>query len=438
MERRIFNQQFRQRLVTDGFNPNDLESVLNGGKRAAKIVREWTGYSNEDISKSFSNPEEESATQLIFDTLIDGLGPWMRTRTTQDLPIYQAKEISRATGLSVEKIVDSLSRYPFTVTIAGQEFISTVTKPVFDRPQQLSDCKTLNVSPSKAQRDARYLSRPPGGGAVQKARVLYSRVNGIVRKKAWENCRVGFAPIIDNIDEPSTKNVDNTYDIYSLLAKLYGESIYKPTFPEEITRRMIDCRSTGKPLTLFVPWGTRLEGKIGPEPRVLDKILEIQTRMQQRGMNAQVLILPADIYATKINQVDPQWTVDYFTEIRMMAEARGFDVVSWSQLKADNQNEYDTISGKLDEETIQETISPYAIKGALLAAARRSGYNDPSDVRRAAFAYLRERICEGLMIDRLYKPIKLSCVSKKKDNDIDGPLPRMYMIPSELQFPWLK
>lgn len=438
MERPIFNQQFRQRLASDGFNSTDLESVLDGGKRSAKVVRVWTGYSNEDISNSFFNPEEEDARKLIFDTFEEGLGPWKFTRTTQDLPIYQAKELSRATGLSVQKVLDVLNRFPFTISISSQKFTSVVSKPEFTNPPGLKDGKSFNVSPIKVERDSRFLSRPPGGGSVQKARVVKSRIGSIIKKKAWENCRIGFAPIIENNDKSSSKDVDNSYDIYSLLTKLFGESIYKPALPEEITRRVLESRTSGEPLTLFVPWGTRLEGQIGPEPQVLDKILNVQRRMQQRGINAQVLLLPADSYATEINQVDPKWTADYFSEIRMMAEARGFDMILWSQMKADNQSDYDAIAEGLDEETIQQIISPYTIKGALLAAGRRSGYNSPEDIRNAAFAYLRERICEGLIVDRLYQPIKLSGVSKKKDNDIDGPLPRLYLIPPELQFSWLK
>lgn len=249
-------------------------------------------------------------------------------------------------------------------------------------------------------------------------------------------------------------------NIYNAWQAISEAKVDKPVFPEAVFRRiagpvvteMVSFWFGGGPvwwmkewsynvsLKLFVPWGVRPQGNFGaPERLVLKRIKDLEDKLRMNSVWTNVCIMPADLYATEVNrQVSPEKAVEYFARVTEAAEVRKFSVKPWSQIREENRDRYQKRSAELTEDTIREILPSSIIGEALGAARRRSGYYFESDIKAAAFRYLRERICEAEIVEDTMKPIKLSGVTKKKDNFVDRNLPRIYVIPPELQFPWLK
>lgn len=252
--------------------------------------------------------------------------------------------------------------------------------------------------------------------------------------------------IFDNVDRFRIAR-----DVYFAWKAISEMKSYDPVLPEKSIRRLLSSRQSQPDffpdgsydrqlLCLFVPWGVRPKGEFGDlEKTVLERIRSLQVILNKRGINAQVLIMPADLYATEINrQVGNDEAEKYFERVTLWSNMTGFFAKPWSNIRQDNLAEYQKRSTELTNEEITKILGKNIVNEALEAAGRRSGYNDKAEIEKAAFAYLRERICEAEIIETVYKPIKVSAVGKNKDNGVDRELPRIYILPSELQFPWLK
>lgn len=229
-------------------------------------------------------------------------------------------------------------------------------------------------------------------------------------------------------------------DIYFAWKDLVTQKEDNPVKPEEIIERLLQSRKTGKPVMLFVPWGVRPQGRLGgSEIKALNQVQNMQQVLQRRNISAQVLIMPADLYATEVNrQVDIIQTTEYFEQVTSLSLLKGFLVKPWSEIRGKNIFTYRQRASELTPQGLESIFKPAKIEEAIAAAARRSGYQSKYEIQQAAFAYLRERVCEAEIIESIYKPIKLSAVSKNKDNNVDRDLPRLYILPNELLFPWLK
>lgn len=228
-------------------------------------------------------------------------------------------------------------------------------------------------------------------------------------------------------------------DVYFAWQDLTVLKVDSPVKPEVIIQRLIKSRATKETLILFVPWGMRTEGQPELEKIAMRRIQSVEEKLRTRGINAQTLIMPADLYATEVNnQVSRETAEQYFPFITQIAIGQGFKIKPWSEIRAENAQIYTKLAAQLTPEEIRNLLKQGVITRALDAASRRSGYFSESDIERSAFAYLRERICEAEIVEDIYKPVKVSVVSKSKDTGVDRDLPRLYIIPENLQFPWLK
>ena len=206
----------------------------------------------------------------------------------------------------------------------------------------------------------------------------------------------------------------------------------KPVFPEVIIKRFINSAYSELPLTMFIPWGFRTEGQFGwKEQEAMDRINKIQSLINQKKINLQILIMPADIYATEINNLPVSAVDEYFFTVEQEAKKRSYQILSWSKIRNNNLQQYEVLRQKYTNEEINKILPPYVINSALKAAEKRGQTKDCS------LAYLRERLCEAEIIEETFKPIKLSMVAKNKDEGVDLNLPRLYLLPEYLQFPWL-
>ncbi len=227
-------------------------------------------------------------------------------------------------------------------------------------------------------------------------------------------------------------------DVYFTWTDFDQLQAYTPVLPEEIMKRIYSARLNGIPLPLFIPWGYRPTGEPSIECSVLDKIQEYTEMFKKRRIPVTPLIMPADLYATEINDVDQSLVNNYFSFITEEAKARGFQVIPWSVIRAKNETQYQTIASNLTETVIRSLLENPVVDKALGAASKRVSVKSEEAIRKSAFAYLRERICEAEIIEERFKPIKLSLVGKNKDNGVDRTLPRLYIISENQQFPWLK
>lgn len=244
--------------------------------------------------------------------------------------------------------------------------------------------------------------------------------------------------VFDSIDQ--FRAARDTYFAW-LDINLLRQDAFRPVYPDAIMQRLLEARINADPVLLFVPWGVRPGGSFGQsEISVLERIKKFQDGLTRRNIPSQVLIMPADLYATEVNnQVGDEQVVDYFGKVATAArESFRFAVKPWSTIRTENWQTYQARAQELTPSTIRALLTPYKIQEAIAAAKRRSGYEAAEDIRSAAFRYLRERVCEAEIVETKYKPIKVSAVPKNKDAEVDRDLPRLYIIPSNQQFPWLK
>jgi hypothetical protein len=216
---------------------------------------------------------------------------------------------------------------------------------------------------------------------------------------------------------------------------------FRPEYPTVIMDRIAEARDKKTQLTLFIPWGVRIDGQFGDnELKVMSRIQSLQEQLQKRRINTEVLLMPADLYATEVNnQVNPAQSENYFATVSEAAKNKfGFTVKPWSEIRTENLGRYQARAEQLTEDAIRRLLTKQKVTDAIDAAGRRSGYQETKDIQAAAFRYLRERIIEAEIVDDTYNPVKVSAVPRNKDNEIDGPLPRLYLFSSEEQFPWLK
>lgn len=208
----------------------------------------------------------------------------------------------------------------------------------------------------------------------------------------------------------------------------------KPVFPEKIIQRLVLTAYSDTPLTIFIPWGFRAQGEFGgKELEAMGWINDILSviRQSQRRITFQALVMPADIYATEINNLPVNSVEEYFLRVEQEAKKRSYQILPWSQIRKKNLQQYEVLRRKYTNKEINQILPSYVIISALKAAEKRGQKKD------RAFTYLRERLCEAEIIEEEFKPVKFSMVAKNKDEGVDLNLPRLYLLPEYLQFPWL-
>ena len=115
----------------------------------------------------------------------------------------------------------------------------------------------------------------------------------------------------------------------------------------------------------------------------------LKQALRKNGIPSNVLVMPADVYATEVNNYDKDAANDYFYTMTQEAKRRNFQVSPWSQIRRDNQQTYDRI---LKREASLEALwasTPKPLWENLLAAADRRSKQSEGDIAKAAFDYLK-------------------------------------------------
>lgn len=190
-------------------------------------------------------------------------------------------------------------------------------------------------------------------------------------------------------------------------------------------------------ITLFTPWGPRYDwlnrgSSINFDDReiVVLKFLAMILQKFRENMpekNFKWLFLGANLYGTVINKLPEGVVSQYFVSLEswlkiILPEA---EFHLWSEF---------TELAERYRELVRDNFFQFVDLHLLNMAEKTAGAmglgSNPKD-------YLVERLAEALFIEETFKPIKISCVGKYKDDKVDYQLPRLYFLSAEMWAPWL-
>jgi len=197
-------------------------------------------------------------------------------------------------------------------------------------------------------------------------------------------------------------------------------------------------RLEGETVQLFTPWGPRYHWQETGEEiteddrevatlQFLANILS-QLRSNMPGKSFNWLLLGADLYGTRINNLPAQVVQTYFTSLenwlREVIPAASFAL--WSDYDKQAEEYRQQTRARLDE-----LVNAHIRQQARETAQRMPGAGGAED-------YLVERLAEAMLIEETFQPIKVSLAPPGKDSQVDLDLPRLYIVPEKLRTPWLK
>lgn len=229
-------------------------------------------------------------------------------------------------------------------------------------------------------------------------------------------------------------------DVARLWRYFEEKQVEKPVYSDRILWQAGCARFLGETLRLFSPWGARYRRS---SPRIerddaeiatLQELRDILAAIKSFGYDVSFLLMPADAYATEINNLPKEFVDEYFAALRDAAFRELEDSVlvkPWSEIRVENSADYAALKAEA-ENSLRRRGSLREKYYAALKAARNF---NPRNAAESARKYCAERFAEGCLIAQLFDPIKLSLVRKEKDA-LDGPLKRLYVVRNRA--PWLR
>ncbi|MBI4015417.1 MAG: hypothetical protein HY362_01725 [Candidatus Aenigmarchaeota archaeon] len=177
----------------------------------------------------------------------------------------------------------------------------------------------------------------------------------------------------------------------------------------------------------FQPFGISTDGVFNSRCRAAVRLTKNILRYLKRyGIDAELLIMPADSYAMEVNGYSKD-IVD-----RFICDMEGFcsggsnprtNIVRWSKIREDNRGRYEELSRGFSVpidilQRLQERAQRFSLLSPVASAAR----------------YASERYAEARIINEVLEPIKISAADTDVDV-LDGTLPRIYPFKMS-KFPW--
>ena len=227
--------------------------------------------------------------------------------------------------------------------------------------------------------------------------------------------------------------------------------IYPPVNPELTQKRIIASRDSA--LRLFTPWGPpynkeALDLREGSEIKTLKKLAEIARLFASYEIDVQWVILGADLYGTEINRlgrldgpprISEEVVKRYFSNLNraLLVRLPQAKLYLWSQIRFEHQTAYSRYQEDYNTERIGQLIGETLLKQMTYTAKLICRLSSKEEAEIMALRYLKERISEALLVEEIWQPIKISLAPPGKDEIVDMNLPRLYLIPKELQTPWL-
>jgi len=190
-------------------------------------------------------------------------------------------------------------------------------------------------------------------------------------------------------------------------------------------------------VTLFSPWGPRYaferRGRIicpgDKEVKTLHALAGLweEFKLHLPDRRWRWLVLGADLYGTRINNLPPDAVRDYFLSLEEWINRLlpGAEFRLWS-----DYDEEAEAYRRVARDSWREWVSSSIVQRTQLTARRMGRGGNPTD-------YLVERLAEAMLIEAHYRPIKMSVVARSKDAEVDHDLPRLYFLSDDLHAPWL-
>lgn len=223
--------------------------------------------------------------------------------------------------------------------------------------------------------------------------------------------------------------------------------------PIEVLKRLKE----GK-VTLFQPWGFTYSDRTAVNRKsreALEYDLQIQLGLRNFEVESQLLLVPADVYAGRINGYRTRTIMEYYSNLKKSLEGVAQNVVKrlrfldidlepnfvikpFSQILKESADLFKDIVEEANKVAFMDYFDAesdsdgYEAYTEALVSAKKYSLRDPE---RSAKEYVIARLVETKLIEKLFRPIKISLASQKKDI-FDGSLPRVY--PKYVKpFPWL-
>lgn len=194
--------EIEEKTAVAALGLNSVQPGLNemvGRQTAKKIIRLWTGLSNDGINAGLYNPERDEQLPLIQQAVASLSSAWLEKNLVP--PDLTVKQITRRTGLAPERIVRLVNSFQPEIKNGSGNYVLNIVdseplKPLIENgySSPLNNIRGLGLSPKRILKSARYQSRPPGGGPVQRARLQDKNIPGIIRRMALENAGITFQP----------------------------------------------------------------------------------------------------------------------------------------------------------------------------------------------------------------------------------------------------
>jgi len=190
-------------------------------------------------------------------------------------------------------------------------------------------------------------------------------------------------------------------------------------------------------VNLFTPWGPRYSwesrGGIirdGDKEVSTLKFLKVIWDQLSGNMPDKSLhwtFLGADLYGTRLNGLPEDVVGEYFASLsgwlsQILPEV---EFRLWSKYDSTAQPYRQRVTSSFELH-----VGPELLRRTSQTAHTMGRDGDPK-------AYLVERLAEAMLIEDLLHPIKISCVRRHKDDQVDANLPRLYVVPESLTAPWM-
>ena len=175
---------YLKQLYLENLNGSDLTERQTRRLTAETVrqtLREWTEFSETDINTAVYDENRDRNLPEIMQAIGTLAQKWLANDLVP--PPVTAKEISRQTGFSPQRITGIISNFAPTVDGFGRKY-----------RLELSD-EENKLPLKKAIKQSRYESRPPGGGPVQRARFQKRRLPAQLERLAQERKRIEFFPV---------------------------------------------------------------------------------------------------------------------------------------------------------------------------------------------------------------------------------------------------
>lgn len=198
-ERLLFSLDFFKRLQQDGYDVKELSAVIDEEidrvkrklplqrlnqqvKRSvtASVLRSWTSYKSQDIADGLFDADRDQVLPTVQQTLETLALPWINAGAEPpSLTLVQLTRRLNSSPQTIERLIET-----FAPTVqSGETFFQASFDGVTSKPVK------------QAIRKARYESRPPGGGPVQKARLVETNLENTLARLQGNRKRIVFRPL---------------------------------------------------------------------------------------------------------------------------------------------------------------------------------------------------------------------------------------------------